>query len=225
MLTIKTIAVSHGQTRAKTVFALIFAALLAGGCSALPESPPRPLVYDFGPTLQAAQPGPAQRLAPLALAEVESLGPPEASTALLYRLAYANAQQLQPYTLARWSQPPALLVQQALREQLGQQRAVLSGDDGVKTLLEQGRMPSLLRVQLEEFSQVFETPQRSYGLLRLRVSLADVSLRGETLVAQRLFILRQEAATPDAAGGARALAEAARQASAQLAQWLAEQGR
>ena len=226
MLTIKTIAAPHGQTRGKAVFALIFAGLLAGGCSALPEPPPRPLVYDFGPALPAAQPGLAQPgLAPLALAEVESVGLPEASAALLYRLAYANAQQLQPYTLARWSQPPALLVQQALREQLGQQRAVLSGEDGVKTLLEPGRLPSLLRVQLEEFSQVFETPQRSYGLLRLRVSLADVSLRGETLVAQRLFMLRQEAATPDAAGGARALAEAARQASAQVAQWLAEQGR
>src|SRR3989344_2674397 len=39
-------------------------------------------------------------------------------------------QQLPPYSQARWSQPPAQLLQQRLREQLGQRRAILKADDG-----------------------------------------------------------------------------------------------
>ena len=116
-------------------------------------------------------------------------------------------------------------MQQALREQLGQGRAVLSGDDGLAMLADRARMPTVLRVQLEEFSQVFESPQRSHGLLRLRALLADNSARGEVLVAQRLFVVQRPASTPDAAGGARALAEAAAQAAQELADWVQRSGR
>ncbi len=238
MNTLKTIAASARPISAKAVFPLIFSALLVAGCSVLPKPPVRADVFDFGPepaeiavpvaaTAAAARPGTtaAQELPPLALASVETVGLPESSSALLYRLAYANAQQLQPYTQARWSQPPALLVEQTLREQLGRQRAVLSGDDGLATMLQQGRMPTVLRAQLEEFSQVFESPGRSHALVRLRVSVSDATMRGETLLAQRVFVVRQPAATPDAAGGARALAEAAAQAAGELAAWLQGLGR
>ncbi len=225
MRTTELIATSRRLAPARAVFAWICAAALLGGCSVLPKPPVRADVYDFGPGLAqppAPAPAAAAALPPLALADVETVGLPEASSALLYRLAYANAQQLQPYTQARWSQPPALLVQQALRERLGRERAVLSGDDGLATLVEQGRMPTVLRTQIEEFSQVFESPQRSYGLLRLRASLADASPRGETLLAQRLFVVRRPAATQDAAGGAQALAQAAAQAGDELAAWLGQ---
>jgi len=230
MKTIKTIAASARPSGARGTFLWISAALLVAGCSVLPKPPVRPDVYDFGPGAVAATPpaytaGAAQALPPLALADIETVGLPEASSALLYRLAYANAQQLQPYTQARWSQPPATLMQQALRERLGRQRAVLSGDDGLATLLGQGRMPTVLRAQLEEFSQVFDAPQQSHALVHLRVSVADGSMRGETLVAQRLFVVQRPAATPDAAGGARALAEAAAQAADELSLWLRELGR
>ena len=49
---------------------------------------------------------------------MEATGLPEGSNAVLYRLAYADGQQLRPYSQARWSQPPAQLLQQRLREQL-----------------------------------------------------------------------------------------------------------
>ena len=48
---------------------------------------------------------------------------------MLYRLNYADAQQLRPYTLACWTQPPVQLVQQALRAQLGLRRPVLQDAD------------------------------------------------------------------------------------------------
>ncbi|UHJ65165.1 ABC-type transport auxiliary lipoprotein family protein [Melaminivora jejuensis] len=230
MDTMKNIAVNACLTRVSGLFRLIFLAVASvalAACSVLPKPPERADVYDFGPgsATAAAAPAQAQALPPLALADVEATGLPEASSALLYRLAYANAQQLQPYTQARWSQPPAILVQQALREQLGQGRAVLSGDDGLAMLADRARMPTVLRVQLEEFSQVFESPQRSHGLLRLRALLADNSARGEVLVAQRLFVVQRPASTPDAAGGARALAEAAAQAAQELADWVQRSGR
>lgn len=224
----KNIAVNACLTRVLGLFRLIFlvvASVALAACSVLPKPPERADVYDFGPGSATAAAAPAQALPPLALADVEATGLPEASSALLYRLAYANAQQLQPYTQARWSQPPAILVQQALREQLGQGRAVLSGDDGLAMLADRARMPTVLRVQLEEFSQVFESPQRSHGLLRLRALLADNSARGEVLVAQRLFVVQRPASTPDAAGGARALAEAAAQAAQELADWVQRSGR
>lgn len=225
MNTIENIAASAGRTGAKAIFGLIFAAL-AAGCSVLPEPPVRADVYDFGPgPLQHAPSDRRAPLPPIALGEVATVGLPEGSSALLYRLAYANAQQLRPYAQARWSQPPAALLQQALRQRLGERRVVLSGDDGMAVQLDQGRLPAVLRVELEEFSQVFGSPDASEGLVRLRAMLSDAGRGGETLVAQRVFVVRRPAATPDAPGGAKALAEAAAQAADELAAWVEQTGR
>lgn len=222
--TTKTIAAHVCWVSARAGFCLIFAAL-ATGCSVLPEPPARADVYDFGPGPMA--PAPADRRAsqpPIALAEIATVGIPEGSSALLYRLAYANAQQLRPYAQARWSQPPAQLLQQALRDRLGQRRMVLLGDDGIAQQIEGAGWPTVLRVDLEEFSHVFSAPDRSVGLVRMRASVARAAAAGDTLVAQRVFSVQRPAATQDAAGGARALAEASAQAADELAQWLEQLG-
>lgn len=213
------------QRGARTLLCLAAVAALAA-CSSLPTPPPSAAVYDFGSgASQPAPPAAGTPLPPLALADVDVAGLSENSTALYYRLAYANDQQLRPYTRARWSRPPAQLLQQALAERLGRERAVLWGDDGLATQLAPGRMPTVLRVQLQEFDQVFASEQGSSAVLRLRAQLNDAGSRGETLVAQRLFTVRRAAATPDAAGGARALAEASVQLADELAAWVHAQGR
>ena len=204
-------------------FCLLFAALLAG-CSALPEPPPRATVYDFGPGAAQAQPAPPDA-PPLVLLDVGGAAAAEGSSALLYRLAYANAQQLLPYSQARWSQPPAQLLQQALRERLGRDRIVLSASQAAALQPDRQRLPAVLRVQLEEFSQVFSSAQDSAGVVRLRAVLADTGLTGETLVAQRVFTAQRPAGSADAAGGARALAEASAQLADELAAWVQQQGR
>ena len=225
MNTIKIIAVNAHQMGVKGVFGLIFAALLAG-CSALPEPPPRATIYDFGPgAVQAVAVQPGAPLAPLVLLDVGGAVAAEGSSALLYRLAYANAQQLRPYGQARWSQPPAALLQQALRERLGRERIVLFANQAAVQQPDQGRLPSVLRVQLEEFSQVFSSAKDSAGVVRLRAVLADAGMTGETLVAQRLFTAQRPAVSADAAGGARALAEASAQLADELAAWVQQQGR
>jgi len=186
--------------------------LLLGGCSALPDKPVRPAVYDFGPGL-AAKPvsTPAEALPPLLLADIEA---PAAfdGTAVLFRLAYADVQQLRPYAQARWSMPPAQLVRQRLRDPLSQQRVVLSPAEGPAAVI--------LRLELEEFTQVFDAPDRSVGLVRLRATVLETAGGRERLVAQRRFTVQRPAPSADAPGGVRALTAASDAAIDEIAQWL-----
>ena len=221
MNTMKNRAVSAYVASASAILGLIFLA----GCSALPTPPTRPVLYDFGPG--AVAPAPADRrapLAPLALADVDAPGVPEGSNAVLYRLLYSDAgQQLRPYAQARWSQPPAQLVQQRLREQLGQRRAVLKADDGAaqaRDAAQGGRLPVVLRVELEEFSQHFASAADSAAVVRLRATVVDLTLAGEVLRGQRVFIVRTPARSADAPGGVAALAAATTQVAQELADWL-----
>lgn len=221
MKTIKRIA---ARAYPSSAAALLGALLLLAGCSALPSPPTRPVLYDFGPGVVA--PAPTDRrapLPPLALADVEAPGLPEGSNAVLYRLAYSDAQQLRPYSQARWSQPPAQLVQQRLREHLGQRRAVLKADDGAaqaRDPAQGGKLPLVLRVELEEFSHLFTSATESAGVVRLRATVVDLTPAGEALRGQRVFTVRTSARTADAAGGVAALAQASTQAARELGEWV-----
>lgn len=196
--------------------ALICLSVLAvAGCASL-QPKPRATVYDFGPGPVAAQA--STRIAPL---PTLVLGDAEASaaldtTAVLYRLAYSDAQQLRPYALARWSMAPAQLLRQRLREHLGQRRAVLNAAQGVVA----DKPAMALHLELDEFSQLFDTTERSSGLVRLRATLGQGGQGAERLVAQRSFVVQRPATSADAAGGVRALTEATDAVIAELAHWL-----
>ncbi len=192
---------------------LVTAAWLAG-CSALPDKPVRPAVYDFGPGLLMPPATPAVSATPLpalVLADIDASAALD-GTAMLYRLAYADVQQLRPYAQARWSMPPAQLVRQRLREQLGRQRVVLNPVDGAAA--------TTLRLELEEFTQVFEAPDRSSGLVRLRATLVDGAGGRERQIAQRRFVAQQAATGADAAAGVRALSAATDAAIDDIGRWL-----
>lgn len=200
--------------------------LSLAGCT-LPRAASTPVVYDFGPgTLQTA---PSTRIANLPPLEFST---PQTSTALnstavLYRLAYADAQQLKPYTLARWSMPPAQLIGQRLRAQLGLRRAIVApGDIALANQTRTTPEPLLnLHLELEEFSQLFDAPDKSSGVLRLRATLTQRGTAGETLLAQRSFIAQQAAPTADAGGGVRALTAATDQVITDIEAWLGQVGR
>lgn len=201
---------------------LALAAALAG-CGALPDKPSRPAMYDFGPGIAAPQP--STRIAPLpplALAEIEAPAALDGS-AMYYRLGYADAQQLRPYAQARWSMSPTHLVMAQLRETLGQRRALLVAGEGPAVNRTDAKLPDVLRVELEEFSQLFQSPAASTGLIRLRATLVSVTPGGEKLLAQRSVVVQKPAPSADAAGGAQALAEATRAAADEIAQWLQQQ--
>ena len=211
--------------RTQRLGALFCLGLLLSACSSLPAPPLRPQLYDFGPGLTA--PAPQDRRAPLALAPVEAVGTADAGQALHYRLAYADAQQLRLYAQARWSQPPAQLLQQRLREQLAQRHAVLGLVEAASLARDAkagSTAPDQLRVELEEFSQVFTSPQDSAGVIRLRATVLRPGPGGMQLRGQRAFTVRHPARQPDAAGGVLALTEASDQAIAALLQWLEQLG-
>ena len=197
---------------------LLASCLLLGACTVLPDKPQRAVVYDFGPGARAEPVALAgTRPPPILLGEVE-VGRALDSTALLYRLAYADAQLLQPYSLARWSMPPAQLLRQRLREVLGQQQPVLRDGDGLRS--GGGRPARQLQLELHEFSQVFDAPGASVGLVRVHATVATRGADGGPMLAQRSFIAQQPAPSPDAAGGVRALTAASDVVLSDIAQWL-----
>lgn len=189
-----------------------------GGCGLTPDKPVRPTLYDFGPQPMAAV-GAAPAGAPLVLDDVDASGSLDTS-ALLYRLAYADAHQLRPYALARWSAPPAQLIRQRLREQIGRDRAVIDAGAAAALARRSGQSPHVLRVELEEFSHQFDSQADSKGVVRLRCTLLENTVGGERLIAQRSFAAQRQAPTPDAPGGVRALTAATDAAAQEIAGWL-----
>ena len=208
------------MTSTRHLSAILLLALLTG-CAGLVDKPVRPTLYDFGPgpvTSPAA--APASR-PPLMLADIDAAGALD-GTAVLYRLGYADDHQLRPYAQARWSAPPPQLVRQRLREQIGRDRIVLNPGEGAALARSSGVLPRALRIELEEFSHLFLSPDQSVGLVRMRATLLENTAGGEKLLAQRQVVVQRPAPTADAPGGARALAAAVDAAADDLVQWLAQ---
>jgi cholesterol transport system auxiliary component len=176
---------------------------------ATPQPPAPKAVYDFGPVLSASPTAPPTRSVAIALPEIEASASLD-SPSLLYRLQYSNAQQLLPYAGARWSASPAQLVRARVRDALAAQGPVLSTE---------GIAPWVLRIELDEFSQLFDSPTSSQGLVRLRASL----LKNDQLAAQTTILAKAPASSQDAAGGVKALTAATDDAVRQLANWVAAQ--
>lgn len=206
----------------KRFFCFMAVTLAVGGCSSLPDKPTRPTMYDFGPGALSVRPDAREApLPPLAIDDIGTSGGALDNMAVLYRLGYADAQQLRPYSQARWSMPPAQLIRQRLREQLSQRRAVFNaGESAALNRTQNAVLPRLLRLHLEEFSHLFTAPDASVGLIRLRATLVEVTPAGEKLVAQRHVIVQRPAPSADATGGVRALTAATDAAIEELEQWL-----
>lgn len=175
---------------AGAVSCLALAGLLSG-CAA-PERGPAPVLYDFGDRPLAEAPTPQGPVLPSLATSVQASAALD-GTAMLYRLTYVDERELRAYAQARWAMPPAELVQQRLREVLSQQRVVLKPGEGAQLLLQ---------IELDEFSQVFESPGQSSGLLRLRATVLRASSGGDKLLAQRSLRLQRPASGGGAAGGA-----------------------
>jgi cholesterol transport system auxiliary component len=221
---INTVATCARSIRAGGHFCLVFsAALLLGACSALPDKPVRAALYDFGPGPLSTLPATRQAALPtLALADIGTPGGVLDNQAVLYRLAYANAQQLRPYAQARWSMPPAQLVRQRLRDTLSRSRPVLNAGEGpaLNRGANQGVLPRVLQLDLEEFSHLFESPGSSVGLIRLRATLVENTPSGEKLLAQRSITVQRPAPSADVAGGVLALTAATDAAIEEISLWL-----
>jgi len=112
-------------------------------------------------------------------------------------------------------------VRQRLREHLSLRRVVINpGESVVMAPGAPSVTPLILRIELEEFSQLFEAADKSVGLLRLRATVVQATAQGDKLVAQRSVVTRHPGASADAPGGVRALTAATDAAIAELDTWL-----
>ena len=201
------------------LLALVALAWLAG-CSGFIDKPQRPVLFDLGPTSPvAAQPKQMDPRVPLILPDIEASGALD-SSAVLYRLGYSDDHQLRAYSQSRWSAPPPQLVRQRLREQLGRERPVLTLDESAALDRQNLGALYLLRLELEEFAQVFDSADRSRGVVRLRATLLATTGSGDQLLGQRSIAVEGLAPTADASGGVRALTAATDAAAADIGQWL-----
>ena len=186
----------------RNVFVLLSALLLSACVGGARNTPPI-AVYDFGlPAARLVADGTWSRLA------LAVRSPPWFdSLSVDYRLAYEDPLKQHEYAGSRWAGAPGILLAQRLRQQLG----TVSVTGNTLSLC-------LLRVELQEFSQVFDSPQRSRGVLQGSVSLIDVKRQ---LVAERQLAIEKPAATADAQGGIDALAAASTELGQLIADWLA----
>jgi cholesterol transport system auxiliary component len=227
MTTMKNNANNATRTPALAAAGLALLMMIAG-CGALPDKPVRATLYDFGPggaaTAAATAQPPAAALPTLALAEIESNTRLD-GTQILYRLGYADANELRPYGQSRWSLPPAQLLRQRLRDALAERRTVLGPEESATLARAQGKVPDTLRISLDEFSHYFESAGSSVGLVRLRATLIRGGSGGDRVVGQRTFTVRRPAPSANAPGGVKALAAATDAVVAEVVQWVDQQPR
>lgn len=176
------------------------AATSLSGCGVGPKPKEAVGAYDFG------LPSPAPSVPVKGLSQALVTAPNWMdSTALYYRLAYVNAARPAAYAQTRWVSTPSNLIEARLKE-----RAVAGG------VLLGGAGPAL-RVEIDEFAQVFDQEKSSRAVLRARASLAS----GRDVTAQKAFSIDIPSATPDGPGGAAALASAANRLVDEVLTWTA----
>lgn len=198
---------------------LLCGALLLAGCSVPGGRAALANYYDFGPLpaagALASGAGAAAATQPAIAVSVAEVTPAAwlDSSLMHYRLLYADPRQPRAYAQQRWAMQPADLFGQRLKARIVQAGGVAaSAVDGPTNL-------PLLRIEADDFSHVFESPEKSHGSIALRASLYN----GRTLLAQKSFAARAPATSNDAAGGVRALAAASDAVIADMLVWLAGQ--
>ena len=190
---------------------LMIGLVLIGGCATKTISYTQ---YDFGPlptvASTAVNNAEATTLPALSLADVHAPVWLD-TTMMMFRLAYANDLQPRPYATSRWSMPPPQLFSQRLKARISQAGGtVVSLSDGALNL-------PVLRIELDDFSQTFDSASHSVAQVSIRASLFN----GRLLAAQKTFSRQMPTPTADAAGGARAFASVNDAVINDLMAWLA----
>jgi len=193
------------------LLATAIALLACSGCSLMGSKESPKADFDFGPVAATHMPYPATSAqVDIVVYEITASEWID-QTSMYYRLAYRNAANPIPYAQSQWVMSPAALLTQRLRSSLtppgsGEIHRVSADDPAIYAL----------RSELFEFEQVFDQPDRSRGVLRLRATL-----EGRGVWAQRTFAIEKAAPTPDAAGGVSALSQCADELAASISQWVA----
>lgn len=194
-------------TTIRNAAAIAAMATLLGACA---SKGPSTAQYDFGPLPAPTPAASAGNVGAIIVADIT--GPAALdSERMHYRLLYSDARQSRPYAYNQWTSTPLQLLTQRVKTRLSQSGVkVLSTTDAAASAI-------VLRMEVEEFAQNFDSATSSQGELRLRASV----FRNHKLVDQKTFSRSVPAPSADAAGGARALADASDAVSIDILGWLA----
>jgi len=195
----------------RTTLVLLLAATLSG-CTLGPEKKDAAATYDLSGAPSSAA-GKTRIRATLLVQPVAAPGWLE-SNAIVYRLNYQDAARQLNYANSRWAAPVASLVAQRLRAQLA-----AASDSGIVNIADSARADYALRVELEEFSQVFDTADASRAVIVARASLVNVARR--SLQAQKTFTIDRPAAGANAESGVRALSAGSAELVDAIVAWTA----
>ena len=190
--------------------ALLLSLALLAGCAMGPQTREGMASYDFGLARTDKDANPRIHR-DLVVAEVAAPAWMD-NSGIYYRLAYRDPTRPQAYSLSHWVMSPAALFGQRMRANIARASSagVFMPADGV-------RADYTLRLELTEFSQVFDSTDSSRAVLQLRASL----VRQRSVVAQQNFSIERPAVTPNAEGGVRALIAASDEGGEKLIDWLA----
>lgn len=190
--------------------AAAFLLLACTGCSLMTSKEPAKADFDFGPPAARATYASMSARVEIEVYEVSAPGWIDNSS-MYYRLAYQNAANPMPYGQSQWVMSPAALLTQRLRSTFA-----AASPDELRRVSANEPAVYALRTELFEFEQVFDRPDRSRGVLRLRATL-----EGDGVWAQETFAIEKPAPTADAAGGVSALSQCADELAAQIIEWIA----
>jgi len=172
------------------------------GCTIGVKSTPPVAVYDFGlPASSLVEPGKWSALA-LDLTSPAWVESPDVS----YRLLHEAPLMRRQYAQSRWAGAPGTLLARHLRQQLG----LVSSSENVA-------VNCRLSIDLQEFSQLFVTPEQARAVLQATVRLIDARHRS---LAEQRFQVESPAPSADATGGVQALLVVSRDFGRQLSDWL-----
>lgn len=183
--------------------------LMLAGCGIAPKAE-RSSQFDLGPAPMTSTAQGLPALPPVSIADISTpnwLDRP----LMFYRLNYEDPLQPRPYASSRWTMAPAQMIAQRIKQRITQAGGIaLASSDGANDV-------PVVRIEADDFSQVFDAPDRSAGQIALRASV----YQGRRLLGQKTVLHSVPARTPDATGGARALSEATDAAARDLILWMA----
>lgn len=191
--------------------AITLLAFLLAACALGPATKDTPATYDLG--APRSYPGEQKIRASLLVPGI--VAPAWLDTAaIVYRLNYHDAARQWGYANSRWAAAPGSLLAQRLRARLA-----AASEGGVVVSADGARADYALRIELDDFSQVFDSVNASRTVVVARASLVNIAKR--TLVAQKSFTIERAAASANAEGAVRALAAAGDELIEAVTTWTA----
>jgi cholesterol transport system auxiliary component len=204
--------VNRRSSPASLVVLLASSGLLVA-CGLRPAPRPPAAQYDLG-SLQAETPPPERRIASVLVVQ-DPIAPLWLdSRDIYYRLAYDDPARLRRYASSRWALPPAQMFGALVRTRIGDatEHGAAIRDYGLES-------DYWVRIELEEFTQVFDTAKSGRATVRLKVALNE--RRRRRLLAQRSFAADAACPSPDAQGAVLGLRAASERVVADVVDWVA----